>query len=251
MLQFLFLMACTQPQPLKGRVVDIWNNPIEGATVLVNGGRPQTDMHGVYEISRAPGTFEFRAGKEGYIQDSSEATITEESKKAPVFKLYKKPAANGFYAVTVGDYVELKPSSVKLLGHEADALFGIVGPPADTFVEGETLSMVYKIDFSLAQVKTLGLELRKLKFVENTTMASVGGGQKTEVPVNLWVDAGKIPITISKLNSKGHFLISTGDTELKPGVYAVQAQNLLTPKDEDAWRQIPEALRTVYPVTIK
>ena len=251
MLQFLFLMACTQPQPLKGRVVDIWNNPIEGAVVLAAGERPETDKYGVYELDRITGKVDFRAGKKGYIQDSTEVVLTEESKTAPTFKLYKKPEKNGFYAVTVGDYVALAPESVKLVGHEADALYGIKGPSGSVFVEGDSLSMVYKIDFSLAQVKTLGLELRKLKFIETTTMASVGGGQETEVAVNLWVDDGKVPLEISKLRSKGYFLLSTGDHKLTPGVYAVQAQNLLTPKDEAAWRQIPEALRTVYPITVK
>ena len=81
-------------------------------------------------------------------------------------------------------------------------------------------------------------------------MASVGGGQETEVAVNLWVDDGEVPIEIEKLRSKGHYLI-TSESGLTPGVYVLQSQDLLTPSDSVSWSRIPEPLRTVYPITVK
>ena len=120
MLHALLLLACTQPEPLTGKVVDIWNNPIEGATVIANGERPLTDDNGMYRMTPFTGETEFKAGKEGYVQDSVTATPTAEDPRGPIFKLYKKPESNGFYAITVGDYLPIEPSTVKLIGHAGD-----------------------------------------------------------------------------------------------------------------------------------
>lgn len=250
MLQFLLLTACTEVKPVQGKVVDIWNNPIAEATVIARGESVQTDEYGVFTVASFEGEGTFKAGKDGYVQDEQTVTLNAGDTDGPVFKLYKKPEETGFYAITTGDYLHLEPATAKIVGHDADAVYGIEPPSDKMFVEGDSLSLVYKIDFSLAQVKELGLELRKLKYVESAEMATIGGGSKTEVAINLWVDDGKVPMSIEKLKSKGHYLLKTTEA-LQPGVYALQSQNLLTPANEDYWKQIPEALRTVYPVTIK
>lgn len=249
-LQLLLLLACTEVQPVQGKVVDIWNNPIEGATVIAAGESHETDAYGVFTVPRFTGEAEFKAGKEGYVQAATSMTLAEGDTKGPVFKLYKKPAENGFYAITTGDYRPIAPATVKVIGHDANAIFGISNAKDSAYVEGDKLSIVYKIDFTLAQLKQLGLQLRKLKYVENAEMATIGGGAMTEVPINLYVDDGDVPISIEKLMSKGHFLLETTEP-LKPGLYALQSQNLLTPSDEQYWKQIPEALRTVYPIAVR
>jgi hypothetical protein len=251
MISVLMLLACNEPPALQGRVVDIWNQPVAGVTVVGAGERPLTDEHGVYTLGRvAPGTYEMKAGKDGYVQASQEVEIAEGDLTGPTFQLYRKPDADGFYAVTVGDYRKIEPTTVKTLGHAADALYGIEAPNERVFVEGEDLKVVYRIDLSVAQIKSLGLKLRKLKFVENTEMASVAGGTRTEVPVNLFVADTEVPISIEALKSKGHFVLTTND-KIAPGVYAFESQGLLAPQDADAFNRIPESLRTVYPFTVK
>lgn len=250
MLQVLLLLACTEVKPVQGKVVDIWNNPIADATVIARGSSVETDEYGVFTVPPFTGKGEFKAGKEGFVQASSEVELKQGDTEGPVFKLYPKPEENGFFAITTGNYLQIPAQTVKVVGHDANAMFGIEPPKDSVFIEGDSLSIVYKIDFSLAQVKKLGLELRRLKYVEKAEMQTIGGGAKTEVTLNLWVDDGKVPLEITKLKSKGHFLLETGDP-LTPGVYALQSQNLLTPQDEDSWKQIPEPLRTVYPLTIK
>ena len=250
MLQFLLLTACNEAKPVQGKVVDLWNNPIEGATVIANGQSVETDAYGVFTVPRFEGEGTFKAGKEGFVQEEQALTLEAGDTDGPVFKLYKKPADTGFYAITTGDYLHLQPATVKVVGHDADAMYGIDAPSDKMFIDGEDLKLVYKIDFSLAQVKELGLELRRLEYVEKAEMATIGGGSKTEVPIDLYTDAGNVPLSIEKLKSKGHFLLSSKEP-LKPGVYALQSQSLLTPENEDYWKQIPEALRTVYPITIR
>ncbi len=251
MISLLMLFACDQSPVLKGRVVDIWNNPIEGATVLAAGERPLTDEHGVYTVGHvAPGEYEFKAGKEGYVQDSAKVQIKEGDKVGPTFRLYKKPASPGFYAITLGDYRRIEPVTVKSLGHASDIFYGIEPPDERIFLEGGDLRIVYRVDLSLPELKRLGLKLRKLKFIESAEMSTVAGGAKTQVPINLFVADGEVPLEITPLKSKHHYVLTTKE-KLAPGVYALESQDLLAPADAEAWTRIPAKLRTVYPFTVK
>lgn len=251
MLSLLALFACDQPTEIKGRVVDIWNNPVEGATVVGAGERPLTDAYGVYSLGQlSPGTYEMKAGKDGYVQESASFELKEGDKVGPTFRLYQKPEADGFYAVTVGDYRKIEASTVQSIGHASDAIYGIAPPSDRIFVEGTDLEVVYRIDLSMPQIKSLGLKLRKLEFVESVQMSTVAGGTKTEVPVNLFVGRGEAPIEITPLNSKDYYAIKSKE-KLEPGVYAFESQDLLSPQNEDAWNRIPPKVRTVYPFTVK
>lgn len=251
MLSLVALFACNQPTEIKGRVVDIWNNPVEGATVVGAGERPLTDQHGVYTLGQlAPGTYEMKAGKDGFVQDAASLELKEGDKVAPTFHLYPKPEADGFYAVTVGDYRKIDAATVQTVGHAADAIYGIAPPSERVFVEGSELEVVYRINLSMPQIKSLGLKLRKLKFLEATEMTTVAGGTKTEVPVNLFVADGEAPIEIEPLASKNFYLLKS-TAKLEPGVYAFESQDLLAPANAEQWNRIPPTIRTVYPFTVK
>lgn len=248
----LSLLACSDPPELRGRVVDIWGNPVEGATVMLPGAgeRPLTDANGVYAMQHIPGEHEMRAGKEGYIQEAVKVDLKPDDTKGPTFKLYKKPEKIGFYAVTLGDYLEVAPATVRVIGHQVDAIYGIEAPPDRMYLEGEKLQIVYKIDLEMHQLMKLGLEIRKMKWVNEVRMVSVTGGQETPVPINLFVDDGPVPFTLTRLKSKGFYLLETTEP-LGEGMYVIQAQNLLDPKDAEAWNRIPEELRLVHPIRIK
>ena len=100
LLALLLLGACTTPPTIDGKVVDIWGEPIEGATVLMvgQGERPLTDHEGRYSFSVKPGEHEIKAGKEGYIQAHTTLDVAAEgdAPAGPVFELYKKPEVAGF-----------------------------------------------------------------------------------------------------------------------------------------------------------
>ena len=77
-LLLLLPAACdTTTQMIEGKVVDIWGNPIEGATVMVVGGteRPLTDADGRYHIAKTTGPLQVKAGRKGYIQDHEEFEV--------------------------------------------------------------------------------------------------------------------------------------------------------------------------------
>ena len=54
----LLLCACGGGTQLKGQVVDIWGNPIEGATVKIEGQseRPMTDSSGWFNLPNITGS---------------------------------------------------------------------------------------------------------------------------------------------------------------------------------------------------
>lgn len=248
----LMLFACSDAPELRGRVVDIWGNPIEGVTVMLPGAgeRPLTDANGVYVMDPVPGKHEMRAGKAGYIQEVVEVELTEDSDRGPTFQLYKKPDEIGFYAVTLGDYMPMDGQMVRVIGHQVDAIYGIEAPHDRVYLEGDKLKIVYKIDLELQHLMRLGLEIRKMKWVDEVNMVSVTGGQETPVPINLFVDDGKVPFELKRLKSKGFYLLETTEP-LEEGMYVIQAQNLLNPKDPEAWNRIPQELRLVHPIRIR
>lgn len=248
----LMLFACSDAPEMRGRVVDVWGNPIEGATVMLPGAgeRPLTDANGVYAMKPVAGAHEMRAGKEGYIHEAVKVELTDDEKRGPVFKLYRKPEKIGFHAVTLGDYFEVPPSTVRVIGHQVDAIYGIEAPPERVYSEGDALRFIYKIDLELHQLMRLGLEIRKMKWVDEVRMVSVTGGQETPVPINLFVDDGPVKFELVQLKSKGFYLLQTTEP-LQPGLYVIQAQNLLNPRDAEAWNRIPEELRQVHPIRLR
>ena len=113
------LFACNEPKKLQGHVVDIFDNPVEGAAVLLEGAgeRPLTDEFGVYSMkSVPPGTYEMRAGKKGYIQEATDYVAQKGELEGPTFKLFPKPEETGFYAVRVSEYQKLESAIVKKVG---------------------------------------------------------------------------------------------------------------------------------------
>jgi hypothetical protein len=120
-LLLLLPAACdTTTQMIEGKVVDIWGNPIEGATVMVVGGteRPLTDADGRYRIAKTTGPLQVKAGRKGYIQDHEEFEVKPgEDVAGPLFELFPKPEEAGFFVVGAGKYVKLAPSTVYSVGN--------------------------------------------------------------------------------------------------------------------------------------
>ena len=56
----LGLLACGTPPTIQGKVVDIWGNPVEGATVMMVGqsARQMTDAEGRYQLPVVAGEHE-------------------------------------------------------------------------------------------------------------------------------------------------------------------------------------------------
>lgn len=248
-LLLMVLTACETAAPLiEGKVVDIWGNPIEGATVMVVGGteRPLTDADGRYSIARTPGVLQVKAGRKGYIQDHEEFEVKPDvDVTGPLFELFPKPEEAGFFVVGSGKYVKLAPSTVYSVGNALTQFRGIKDF-GDAVVESEKPRIVFHTDLRHDEIMRLGLELHR---VESVGTAEIQGPVGTaRVAVNLHVDKGDFPIEIEPLRSKTDYLI-TPKEPLAPGVYAFQTQELLS-SEQTAFESIPEELRVVFPFVV-
>lgn len=245
------LAACGSTEMVEGKVVDIWGNPIEGATVMVVGGdeRPLTDREGRYRIAPIEGTHLVKAGRKGYVQDHRELTVVKgEPAAGPVFELYAKPEERGIFAVGAGDYVALSPVRVHAIGSVLQTWRGIESL-GEGRVETASPRFVYHTDLRQDEILRLGLELRRLLFTPEAEV--IGPVGPTPVSVNLWVDAGEIPIVITPLRSKTDYLLTVEEPLTEGQAYAFQMQDLLTPGADDQFERIHEDLRVVYPFELR
>ncbi len=247
----LMIAGCSTAPVLEGKVVDIWGQPIEGATVMVVGQRerPMTDGEGRYRIARVVGRYEIKAGRNGYIQDHTEFEVTAAGDQlAPTFELYPKPDDAGFYAVTTGQYRELVHQPVRSVGTSLKSFRGIESF-GELRVETTRPQIVFHTDLRHDEIIRLGLELHRLDYVRKAELKSPLAA--TEVSVNLYVDGGRIPIDLQPMKSSTDYMITTTEP-VEPGIYAFQTQDLLSAGGAaDRFQQIPEELRVVFPFEVR
>lgn len=247
----LLLGACTTERRLEGQVVDVWGNPIEGATVVMEGQseRPLTDRYGRFSLPLAAGDHKMKAGREGYIQEHMELEVPEGAADTPkpVFKLFPKPVEAGFYVIGAEEYERLEPKPIVQVGGELQAFRGLA-TVGETEMEGSRIRLLFHTPLKMDQVMRLGLELHKLEFVHQAEMT--GPLAKTRVDVNLWTSAGTVPIDIKPLRSRNDYLVETQEP-VEPGAYAFDTQGMLTTRSADTFKEIPEPLRVAYPVELR
>lgn len=251
MLSLLLLAACeTEPDLLEGKVVDVWGNPIEGATVMVVGGneRPMSDADGRYKILRpTSGVLEIKAGRQGFIQDHKEIEVGPLlNSGAPLFELYPKPEVAGFYIVANNKYLKLDSRPVVSVGNALQQFRGIQ-TLTEASVETERPRIIFHTDLRHDELMRLGLELYRLKQVGEAQIPGPLGS--TTVGINLYTSDRAHPIDIEPLRSKTDYLL-TPKERLSSGSYVLQTQALLT-GDAAAFEEIPEELRVVFPFEVR
>jgi hypothetical protein len=197
----LLLAGCGEDPVLKGQVVDIWGQPVEGATVMIVGqanARILTDNSGLYAMSRLPGSHEFKAGREGYIQRHEQFSVDGNNEQSgPTFQLYKKPSDVGFYVVGAADYEQLSAETVHTTGNPLKSFTGLKSA-GDASAEGTSIRVLYHNDLKMDELMRLGLELHKLNHVTEGTFPSPLGSE-TSADVNLWISEGEVPINIEPI----------------------------------------------------
>ena len=249
-LPLLLLAACSKEPRLVGQVVDIWGEPIEGATVVLDqlSERPLTDRNGSFDLPALPGAHKIKAGREGYIQEHQELeVIPGEPPPKVLFQLYPKPEEAGFYAVGDDRYLRLDPEPVYQLGGELESVRGIK-TLGTAELQGTSLRVVFHTPLKTDQVMRLGLELHHLEHVASMNM--IGPFGPTPVDVNLYRSGQIVETKIEPMRSRTDYLI-TSTTPLEPGGFAFDTQELLTAGDLEAFKEIPEPLRVAYPIDIR
>jgi hypothetical protein len=246
----LLLIGCPEPPAIEGQVVDIWGAPIEGATVMVVGGteRPLTDSDGKYRLARADGTFTVKAGRKGFVQDQIDFTVEPgQTPPGPVFQLYPKPEKAGFYAIRPGKYVALDQKLVHSVGNTLRVYRGVQSL-GEAEVDVNDPKIVFHTELRTDEILRLGLELHRLEFVDTAELTGPMG--RTTASVQLYVDAGEVPIEIVPLRSRTDYLVVPKEP-LQPGGYAFQTQDLLSPGETDRFDELPEELRVVFALSVR
>lgn len=247
-----FVAACSGEPTLQGLVVDVWGNPVEGATVVVEGiaERPLTDSAGLFEVPLPPpGHLRLKAGREGYVQDHLDFDIPEDPAQLhrPVIELYPKPEEPGFYVVGISAYERLDSAAVQQVSNPVETVRGVVGSGPAAAI-GPSLRVLFHTPLKMDQVMRLNVQLHEITL--RNRMDMVGPMGITPIDVNLYASTRRVPIEIRPLRSRHDYLI-VGKVDLEPGLYALDTQGLLTATQPEAFNQVPELLRVAYPFELR
>lgn len=245
----LALVACGPTPGLVGKVVDVWGNPIEGATVRLAGHseQPLTDHEGRYRLPPFVGPREVRVGKQGFVQDRQDLLGDGRPGAAPLFELYPMPEHYGLFLVNAGTYGRIPETRVHEVGAGGTTLRGVRGS-GDTVADSSRLRVVFHTPLKLDEIGRLDLELHRLAFVKEAEV--LGAIAPVRAAVNLWVSDAVLPIEIAPLRSRTDYLV-TASAALVPGVYAFQTQGLLARGEDHRARSLPEELRVVFPFEVR
>ncbi len=246
----MMLTACTNEPLLEGQVLDVWEQPIEGAMVVMadHTERPLTDSAGRFSLPYTPGKHKIKAGREGYIQDHMEVELAEEPVSGRItFTLYPKPKDAGFYAVGGDDYQRLEPIPISQVGADLEQYRGIESV-GNTTIDATPLRVVFHTPLKRDQVSRLDLELYQLDV--GGTVPVTGPTGVTEVPLNLYIAKNKVDFELVPLRSRSDYLLKT-EAALEPGTYAFTTQAMLSSRNAEAFREIPEPLRVAYAFQVR
>ncbi len=247
----LGLLACGAPPAIEGKVVDIWGNPVEGATVMMVGqsARPLTDAEGRYKLPVITGEHELKAGRKGYVQAHATMVVVEgQVPDGPVFELYPRPEQPGFFAVSHGQYVPLRPETVQAVGNDLRSYRGLKSKGEASLPAQDFKEFLFHTELTEDEVLRLDVQLRKLAYQPEGEVP--GPLRPTPIQVGMYTDAGAIPIDVVRMKSRTDYRLVPKQA-LEPGVYAFQTQHLLDSNDPVGFQQLPEELRVVFPIDLR
>lgn len=248
------LAGCSQEPRIEGVVMDIWDNPVEGATVVVEGEteRPLTDRAGRFSLPYVPGKQHMKAGREGYIQEHADLTFPEDPSSPdapkPLFRLYPKPEEAGFYIIGTDAYTRLDPQPVTLVGDTDLQTYRGMRFVGDGRAEGTQLKVLFHTPLKMDKVMRLDLRLHRMQYVQSAKMTSVVGD--VPVDINLWTPADDVDLTVEPLRSRTDYLLTSADA-LPAGTYAIDAQGLLKGSSDAEFHEVPEPWRIAYPIEMR
>jgi len=255
MITLLFgLLACSTTPVVSGTVQDIWNNPIEGAMVQMegNGNQQTTDAQGrfSFELNNVDaGNLRFRAGHTDFIHDVEVLVYAPEmdgENTAPVaFELYPKPTDKGFYAIGANEYNNLQSAELVDVKSTFKTVYGLARVN-DVKLSTAKPQFVYHSSLRKEEIKQINLGVYKLSFKEKEAMTGLTGD--TEVELDLWLPEGKaIPFNLRSLDQEEMYLIEFSE-ELEKGVYAFSGRYI---EGKDNAAKLPKELQVAYTFEVK
>ena len=249
MLSFILFACSTQPL-VEGTVHDIWNNPIEGAEVLMeNVDQPNTtNSAGAFSFPITEGkTMRFRASKEGFVPVVGETSAATGEGAKISLSMYPTVESNGFWLINTDKYTPLPASNVDKKGAENQHILGVYDV-GSVSINQPRPSFVFRSTLRKEQLAQIDLEIHKLTFVDSTKFNSLTGLQ--DVEIDLWVPETQAKFVIKDLGAQDHFLIEISDP-LPQGVYAFHSYSILNPQKNVDTSSLPKELMKVFPFEIK
>jgi hypothetical protein len=241
--------GCRKPPVQNGVVKDVFGNPLEGATVLMEGVFEQrvTDAQGTFSFPRQKTSTRITAGKNGYIKDTELVTPpVEEGAEAPPVELvlYPDPPEKGFYEVGPDRYTKLEPRQIFVVGTELRSISGLreTSDEALRHNDGPT-RFVFSSSLRPSEIAQLDLKMHRLDFVNTVDVPGVLG--KEPVTANLWVANKPVQFDLEQLATEDDYLITTRET-LAGGAYAFHTGGVLTSKDVRVLNTLPKELQFAY-----
>jgi len=244
--------GCSEPLVHKGKVTDRWGKPIAGVTIGITGSAQQmvSGADGSFTLPVQEAEVKLRAGKPGFIKRSMKLLKhTGTNKPSPVLiAMYPDPDETGFYAVTSSEYAAVGAMPVKTVGTDIRAFNGMKDVGKIRLKGNKPLEFIFSSEARRSQLKQLGLQLHKLKFLETDSVPGVLG--ETTVSLNLWVSDATVPFDLTGMETDDDYSIKTRE-KLDPGVYAFHTQSILSSKDPAALDKLPEEMRVAFPFEVR
>jgi hypothetical protein len=220
---------------------------VEGATVLLVGAsaRATSDSEGRFRLPRTVGSWELKAGREGYVPGRAEVQVSPETERAAPVVLYPKPDQRGLFLVAPGRYAALKPTEVTEVSTSLHHHRGLktVGEVA---IDGPEVKILFHTDLKPHELSLIDLELVRLTFVGETEVRGALGA--TLVRINLYQPEATVDYQLEPLRSGEDWLIVA---ELEPGFYALQTQKMLQGMTQEQFDQTPVELRRAWPFWVR
>lgn len=247
-LAFTLLVACGGTPQVKVLVTDVWNAPIEGATVIREGLTEHfvTTADGSAMVPVEAGTLHVKAGRDGYIPELASLVVAEEQEDFPPLriKLYPEPESPGFYAVGNKGYLPLNAQPIEAMGSEMTNYHGVRGSPTAVVpVRDGGMTFVFTTALSKEEIRRQDLTLSSLKYLDEAEVVGLFG--PTAVDIDLWVADRDMRYDVDGLQSRDDYLI-TIQPALETGVYAFHGQDILDPRSARSLDKLPEELRVAW-----
>ena len=246
------LAACGGRPDVEGTIIDPWDKPVEGATVIMEGvvERQVTDAAGHFEFDSRDVQMNLLAGKDGYIKGvASVAPPPEDADELPPVQivLYPDPPEPGFYAIGTETYVQLRTETAEAIGTELETYTGISGVGTAQVPAGKPLRLVFSTGLRPHEISRLDLRLHRLNFIGHKVIKGALGD--TEATVNLFVADGNVPFDLVGLQTRNDYLITSREP-MTTGFYAFDIEGVLSAHDHALLDHLPRELRVAYPYEV-
>ena len=186
-----------QPPVVNGRVLDIWNKPIEGAMVKMEGEvNAQTtasdgSFHSQPKMEACASEQDTRATSTMWKWVSSLLLMRNHHQRSP-FICIKNQKKKVFYAISTDDYATITGQKVQSIETQLQSIKGIKDIGEATVSADQSDSFLFFSTLRKEQIKQSKLQLHALSFTESVQIKSITG--VTEAAVNLYTVADQNPI---------------------------------------------------------